>query len=471
MGNNIPPGCSPLATYYNDATHYDRAGRIYNGVNNKIDTITIHCYVSQVTAKQGCDNFAKPNRAESSCNYMVGYDGSIGVSVPEYCRSYCTGGHDPRGSINDYRAVTIEVASDTFYPYAVTEQAYYALLLLVFDICSRNGIKKLIWSTEKATRVHHKGGCNMTVHRDYADKSCPGDFLYERHGHIAASINEWLTRSAGDISFEPYVPTMPPGTVFAPWPGGGSTPVQPPAVPIVDIAKLSITDITATALTALIQTNKNFSKYAWSYLITPLGSKNTKAHDFKMTSESITFTINSLSPNTAYYLEAVGASSSGTTVKTQRMLICTKQAYPKSVRNLQASLTSKKDFCNISFSAPEDWGDSGEGRNRKGYRISLLINGSIISQSDTLISYSSGSIDKKIPLASLLNGASLQPTNILQIGVQTWVSDTQDGLLFDSSMPVCSKPIYLHLDIPRIARQYVKLNNAFKRVILHDNIK
>ena len=28
----------------------------------------------------------------------------------------------------------------------------------------------------------------MTVHRDYANKSCPGDYLYNRHGQIAAEV-------------------------------------------------------------------------------------------------------------------------------------------------------------------------------------------------------------------------------------------------------------------------------------------
>ncbi len=42
------------------------------------------------------------------------------------------------------------------------------------DICKRNGIKNLVWSTSKNDRVNHLNGCNMTVHRDYAAKSLPG---------------------------------------------------------------------------------------------------------------------------------------------------------------------------------------------------------------------------------------------------------------------------------------------------------
>lgn len=71
-------------------------------------------------------------------------------------------------------------------------KGYAALLDLVTDICKRNGIKRLVWSTSKNDRVNHLNGCNMTVHRDYANKSCPGDYLYNRHGQIAAEVNKRL---------------------------------------------------------------------------------------------------------------------------------------------------------------------------------------------------------------------------------------------------------------------------------------
>ena len=64
------------------------------------------------------------------------------------------------------------------------------------DICKRNGIKRLVWSTNKKDRMNHLNGCNMTVHRDYANKACPGDYLYNRHGEIAAEVNRRLGASA-----------------------------------------------------------------------------------------------------------------------------------------------------------------------------------------------------------------------------------------------------------------------------------
>lgn len=154
--------------------------------NHKIDTITIHCVVGQCTVETLGNIFA-PTSRQASSNYGIGTDGKIGMYVEEKDRSWCSS-----NAANDNRAVTIEVASDTKHPYAVNDRAFAALLDLVTDICKRNGIKKLVWSTKKADRVNHKNGCNMTVHRDYANKSCPGDYLYNRHGEIAAEVNRRL---------------------------------------------------------------------------------------------------------------------------------------------------------------------------------------------------------------------------------------------------------------------------------------
>ncbi|WP_418560319.1 LysM peptidoglycan-binding domain-containing protein [Hominenteromicrobium sp.] len=158
--------------------------------NHAIDTITIHCVVGQCSVQTLGNIFAPTSRGASS-NYGVGYDGKIGMYVEEKDRSWCSS-----SSVNDNRAVTIEVASDTSEPYAVNQKAYASLLNLVTDICKRNGIKKLIWSKNKNERVNHLNGCNMTVHRDYANKSCPGTYLYNKHGEIAAEVNKRLGANA-----------------------------------------------------------------------------------------------------------------------------------------------------------------------------------------------------------------------------------------------------------------------------------
>lgn len=154
--------------------------------NHKIDTISIHCVVGQCSVETLGSIFASTSK-EASSNYGIGYDGRIGLYVEEKDRSWCTS-----SSSNDNRAITIEVASDTFEPYKVNDAAYKSLIKLLVDICKRNGIKKLVWSTNKSERMNHLNGCNMTVHRDYANKSCPGDYLYNLHGQIAKEVNAQL---------------------------------------------------------------------------------------------------------------------------------------------------------------------------------------------------------------------------------------------------------------------------------------
>ena len=152
-----------------------------------IDTITIHCMAGNCSVET-CGNLFANSARQASSNYGIGTDGRIALYVDEANRSWCTS-----SNANDQRAVTIEVANNGGAPdWPVSAKAYAALLDLVTDICKRNGIKRLVWSTSKNDRVNHLNGCNMTVHRDYANKSCPGDYLYNRHGQIAAEVNKRL---------------------------------------------------------------------------------------------------------------------------------------------------------------------------------------------------------------------------------------------------------------------------------------
>lgn len=169
---------------------------------NKIDSIIIHCFVGQVTAKQGVDYFATTDR-QCSSNYVIGKDGSIGLSVPESDRAWTSGGSDKNGNpirVNgisgadfDHRAVTIEVASDSKHPYAVTDNALKSLILLCADICKRNGIKELKWKNDKSL-VGKTEEQNMGVHMWFANKACPGQDLLSKHSYIAQEVNKLLNK-------------------------------------------------------------------------------------------------------------------------------------------------------------------------------------------------------------------------------------------------------------------------------------
>lgn len=177
---------SPLVSHTHISPHK------YNHRNHKIDTITIHCVVGQCSVETLGNIFDGTSKV--SANYGIGPDGRIGLYVPEESCSWCSSNLD-----NDNRAITIEVASDTSHPYMVTDKAYAALIDLLVDICRRNGIRQLLWRGDKRL-IGQVEKQNMTVHRWFANKACPGDYLYQRHGAIAAEVNRRLGGFAGDAA-------------------------------------------------------------------------------------------------------------------------------------------------------------------------------------------------------------------------------------------------------------------------------
>lgn len=172
-------GNSPLVSYTKISPH-----RV-SPRNHEIDTVSIHCVVGQCAVESLGNAFSSVRKASS--NYGVGWDGRIGMYVEEGDRSICTS-----SKANDNRAITIEVASDNKHPYKVTAAAYEGLIRLLVDICQRNpGIKRLKWEGDKSL-IGKVDRQNMTVHRWFANKACPGDYLYNRHGEIAAEVNRRL---------------------------------------------------------------------------------------------------------------------------------------------------------------------------------------------------------------------------------------------------------------------------------------
>lgn len=153
--------------------------------NHVIDTITIHCVVGQCSVETLGNIFAPTSRKASS-NYGIGPDGRIGMYVEEKDRSWCSS-----SSSNDNRAITIECASDTTYPYAINDKVYESLINLCADICKRNNIKELKWKSDKSL-IGQPDKQNMTVHRWFAATACPGDYIYNRLGDIADKVNAKL---------------------------------------------------------------------------------------------------------------------------------------------------------------------------------------------------------------------------------------------------------------------------------------
>lgn len=165
-----------------------------------IDRITPHCVVGQLSAQAIAGLFKSTSR-QASCNYGIGTNGDVALIVEEKNRSWCTSSNS-----NDQRAVTIECASDKTHPYTMNNTVYARLVDLCTDICQRNGKKKLLWFADKNKSLNYEPKADemvITVHRWYANKSCPGDWLYNRLGDLAAEVTARLNPKPAEVPEAP----------------------------------------------------------------------------------------------------------------------------------------------------------------------------------------------------------------------------------------------------------------------------
>ena len=161
-----------------------------------IDRITPHCVVGQCSVET-LGRIFLPTSRQASCNYGIGENGRVGMYVEEKNRSWCSS-----SNANDQRAVTIECASDATTPYAFKDVVYQKLITLCIDICKRNGKKKLLWLGDKDKTLNYSPAADemeLTVHRWFANKSCPGDWMYARMGDLASKV----TAALGDTATTP----------------------------------------------------------------------------------------------------------------------------------------------------------------------------------------------------------------------------------------------------------------------------
>lgn len=179
---------SPLVSYKNITSH-KKAGR------KNISRFTPHVFVGQVTAKQGVDYFKNTDR-QCSANYVIGHSGELGLSVDEKDTAWTSS-----SSANDSQAITVEIASDKSHPYAISDKAWETLINLAYDICKRYNKTKMVWIPDKDKALSYKVKDDellVTVHRWFnLNKSCPGEYVYNRLGKLVEIVNNKLKEDTG----------------------------------------------------------------------------------------------------------------------------------------------------------------------------------------------------------------------------------------------------------------------------------
>ena len=168
----------------------------------KITKITPHHMAGNLTS----DFCAKMHyNGDCSANYYIGTDGKITGGVSETRRAWTSS-----SSWNDQRAITFEVANNTFEPnWGISDAAYNSLVKLCADICKRYNINP-----------HFDGTTNgsITMHKQYAATACPGPTLegYIRSGKLENDIKAAMgTQPAPEPTDETVYIVQPGDTLSA----------------------------------------------------------------------------------------------------------------------------------------------------------------------------------------------------------------------------------------------------------------
>ena len=196
-------GGEPMYTNSSLVSYVDLSPGNYGPRSHAIDTITIHHMAGNLSVET-CGKLFHKKKGNS--NYGIGTDGRVALYVEEKNGAWTSG-----NKANDMRAITIEVANNSGAPnWTISQQALNSLLLLCADICRRNNIKALVWSANKADRVNHKNGVNMTMHKDFQATACPGPFIESIEGLIAIAVNQMLLQSPYTLNGYDYSPVFDP---------------------------------------------------------------------------------------------------------------------------------------------------------------------------------------------------------------------------------------------------------------------
>lgn len=163
-----------------------------------VSLITVHCTGGRGSASAIGIIFQAKGK-DASSNYGIGTAGDIGLYVEEHCASWCSS-----DGWNDNRAVTVEVANcatpaEGHPEWPISPESWNSLVALCADVCRRNGKRRLVWLGDKMAALEYAGRYGaavqgedemvLTAHRWYAAKSCPGDYIYDRLGALAAEVN------------------------------------------------------------------------------------------------------------------------------------------------------------------------------------------------------------------------------------------------------------------------------------------
>ena len=211
-----------------------------------------------------------------------------------------------------------------------------------------------------------------------------------------------------------------------------------------------------------------YDNYSWKYSLNAVNNTNINviSDTLKVTSGKTNFTLKNLSPASTYLLRILVAETDKIKFTSSDIIFTTQQNSINPVKNLKVTFDNGKLLgkkCTITFSEPANFGNYSV---TKGYRVSLIVNGEVFAYSDSLISASKTNVKESILLSSIAKNKAINYHDTIQIGIQPWFK-LNDKIILDNKSFSCSQPFYLNSYLNLIDKVYIKIEDAFRRVITY----
>lgn len=167
--------------------------------NHAIDRLTPHHTAGVLSVESALEWFSKTS-TRASCNYVVGYDGRIGLCVKEENRAWTSS-----SSANDNRAITFECCNSGWEKdgWPISDKCFDSLVRLCVDICQRYGKTALLWIPDKDKALAYTPKAHemiLTPHRWFANTNCPGPSLGAKYHELAERTTAILNGDEIDMS-------------------------------------------------------------------------------------------------------------------------------------------------------------------------------------------------------------------------------------------------------------------------------
>ena len=338
------------------------------------------------------------------------------------------------------------------------------------------------WFTQNGDYIALTDSVYLTI----TDHLRIGDILVDKDRHTVMVLENGVQVLDPDVMLpDIYIPSSS-GTPSSP-----STPSTPGSSDVTSSSikgsvikiTLNITDIESTEISAMaeiINVDKSgeklftdidkLNKFNWEACVEALDNEVDKVTPKKLDidSNTIRFSLSKLTPGKTYILGVTAKNSSGTTkIRSANILFTTLQSYPSSVRNLLVSFDeNSNDKFTLAFTEPKSWGIN---NYKRGYRVILLVNGQNIGHSDNIIPTSKNKVNTVLTFKDIKKNVVFSDNDIVQIGIQPWITDAEKNMFFDTASLVCSQPLYIVPSLKVIDKIFINVKGTFNRVFINRN--